>query len=235
MESLFELLSQYNQECRHSESIKESKYIQKSSESLSSGNKGSYSFIREILLTYDPIFQTIPKKERKIYLKQLITKICSDIDEKSTDAYDNFKFNPRVLKKSLIQSSLQAYEKNHLSALLYLNEYYQRHFVIVVGDLYFETCLKSFPKDTIVFSSGCYTFQEVSLDSLKRGHHDHNPLVHDVKPDVYLMPLLPIGKYKVDQLKELCVEKGIALKDGTKAKVKKTLYDELNRYLLIHG
>ena len=83
-------------------------------------------------------------KYQEDYLTQLITKICSDIDEKSTDAYDAFKFNPRVLRKSLIQSSLQSYEKNHLSALFYLNEYYQRHFIIVVGDLYFETCLKSF-------------------------------------------------------------------------------------------
>lgn len=239
MDSVFELLAKYNQECRHADSIQESDYVQsahtyETEKSLVKTN-GSESVIREILLTYDPIFQTLPQKQHKHYLTQLITKICSDIDEKSTDAYDAFKFNPRVLRKSLIQSSLQSYEKNHLSALFYLNEYYQRHFIIVVGDLYFETCLKSFPKDTIVFSSGRYAFREVSLDTLKRGHHDHNPLVHDVKPDIYLMPLLPIGKYKVDELKELCVEKGISLKDGTKAKVKKTLYDELNRYLLIHG
>ena len=42
------------------------------------------------------------------------------------------------------------------------------------------------------------------------------------------MPLEPITKYKIDELKKIATEYKIPLKDGTKSKVKQVLYDEIN-------
>lgn len=242
MDPVLELLSKYNQECRHSETIQVSQYLQKPKSAElakdthpkhhASVRKGSRSAIYEIFRHHDPLLETIPNNERSHYFTGVITKLCTDIDEKTEECYDAFKFNPRAFKKSLIQSSLQEHAKNRLSSLLYLNEYFKRHFVIVVNDLYFETCPKPYPKEVLVYERGFYALKEHDLASCSQGHWDHIPLAHDVKPLIYQMPLGPIGKYKADELKQLCLENGISLKVGSKNKVKKQLYDELNLKLL---
>jgi|TARA_B110000971_G_C20033570_1_gene512897 hypothetical protein len=47
----------------------------------------------------------------------------------------------------------------------------------------------------------------------------------------YKMPLLPIGKYKIDDVKQIASENNISLLDGHKKKIKAKLYDEVNLYL----
>ena len=46
------------------------------------------------------------------------------------------------------------------------------------------------------------------------------------------MPLEPITKYKIDELKQLAINYKIPLKDGIKNKVKQVLYDEINLFLI---
>ena len=49
---------------------------------------------------------------------------------------------------------------------------------------------------------------------------------------IYKMPLFPINKYKIDELKKIAIESKISLKDGAKNKVKQVLYDEINLFLI---
>ena len=61
------------------------------------------------------------------------------------------------------------------------------------------------------------------------------PIINDINKSykvVYKMPLEPITKYKIDELKQLATEYKIALKDETKNKVKQVLYDEINLFLI---
>lgn len=241
MDSVLELLAKYNQECRHTDDIRTSEYLQKPKQTgipakptqpIAQQSRGHHSVVHEILWNHDPLLKTLPPNEQHHYLIGLITKICTDIDEKTHECYDIFKFNSRFFKKSQIQLSLQEHTKNHLSSLLYLNEYFKCHFVIVINDLFFETCPKSYPKDVLVYKNGTYTLTQKDLSTCNQGHWDHIPLIHDVKPNIYQLPLEPIGKYKADELKKLCLENNITLKVGTKNKLKKQLYDELNLKLL---
>lgn len=236
MNSVLDLVSAYNQECRHSDSIRVSEYLQTSKKTHAANNQsnGSHSVVYEILRNLDPILETLPHNEKKHYFTGLITKMCSDIDEKTETCYDSYKFNPRVFKKSLIQSSLQEHQKNRLSSLLYLNEYFKCHFVIVINDIYFESCPKSYPIETLIYEKGLYSFREHDLQQCQKGNWEHIPLLHDVEPCIYQMPLEPIGKYKIEDLKQMCLKNNINLKEGTKNKLKKTLYEELNLHLLTH-
>ena len=156
-------------------------------------------------------------------------KICSQMDENPTDFYDTFLFNPKIMKKQCIQQSLQLSEKgdNTLSCLLYLNEYFNTHFVIVSKNSMFETCLKHKSKDYIQFHNGKYSFVSFN-EQFVLGNEDQIPIPRDIKKGlIYVNPLKPIAKYKVDELKQIANDNNIDLKKNTKPKTKKMLYDEI--------
>ena len=117
--SLLQLINEFNQECNFTESIQESNFT----ESIQNKKRmlKFNSLVECIFSNYDPMYQTIPNHEKNLYIKKLIMKICSQIDEKSKEYYDNFKFNSKVMKKNIIQNSLQLslQNKNTLSSLLY--------------------------------------------------------------------------------------------------------------------
>ena len=118
--------------------------------------------------------------------------------------------------------------------MIFVNELYKRNFTIVVEDHYFPTCPKNYPIETIVYEKGFYQIHAVDMTSLQEGPADSIPLENDLgKSSIYQSPLMPISKYKSDELKKMCLDQGISLKtDGGKAKVKKVLYDELILSLL---
>ena len=91
----------------------------------------------------------------------------------------------------------------------------------------FETCLKHKSKDYIQFHNGKYAF--VSFDEqFILGNEDQNPIPRDIKKGlIYINPLKPIAKYKVDELKNIAHDNNIDLKKDTKPKTKKMLYDEI--------
>ena len=126
---IFDLLNNINIDSSFSKNINESEYT----EGNTNNHNNSYKNIVECIINeFDPLIIAINHSERNMYLKQKIIKICSDIEEKSDINYDNYKFNTRVMKKNIIQHSLQLYDKeNNISSIYYLNEYYKKHFVII--------------------------------------------------------------------------------------------------------
>ena len=73
-----------------------------------------------IISEYDPLYLNIPENEKKLYMKKLIIKICSEIEEKSNNNYHNYQFNEKLMKSSIIQYCLQDYKNNYISSIYYL-------------------------------------------------------------------------------------------------------------------
>jgi len=241
------VLKTYNQECSHAERIKESVYVETPMEDPKKSHlkkthmekkirMRSVSLVQCIVSQYDPLYQTIPISERRMYLKQRIMEIGSQIEEKPHEFYDNFQFDPKTMKPKLIQLSLQMSleGKNTRAGLVYLNELYKRNFTLVEGNLYYPTCPKAYPVETIVCDNKSYRIQEIDLSSYEKGHLDNIPLLNDLgKKDIYPCPLMPISKYRSEELKIMCGTEGISLKTDTgKMKVKKVLYNELVIHLM---
>ena len=112
----------------------------------------SKSIIECILSKYDNYYQFLPQNEKSFYMKKKIIEISSLIEEQPTKYYNNYNFNPKIMKLSIIQLGFQLNDKliNHISSIYYLNEFYQKHFIIIYKDKFYETCPKNYPKDYIL-------------------------------------------------------------------------------------
>jgi len=239
---IFDLLQDLNQECSFTDSIKASTYIEKINKNNNSSNqKGYRNSILCILSKCDQLYDHIPENEKDLYMKQKISKICSEIDEKSGTHFHNFKFNEKLMKSSKIQLGLQLSEKNQtmISSIYYLTELFRKHFIFVTNNKLFRTCIKDYPKVFIVLNANQFYYLEDEKSIWKYSNPEdlfnELPIINDIKKSyklVYKMPLEPITKYKIDELKKIAIEYKILLKDGTKNKVKQVLYDEINLFKL---
>ena len=128
----------------HTNHIKHTKHIKYS------------NFAPFIISIYDPLYEHIENNEKKIYMKKKVTEICSEIEEKSDVKYHNYHFNEKIMKPSVIQFGLQVPDKDYISSIYYLNEYYRKHFVIVYKNIAYETCIKNYPKEYLNYKDGCY-------------------------------------------------------------------------------
>ena len=249
---VLELLREINQDCSFTEAIQESDYTECVTKNNSEQQQGAVptsknpskkykTLVDCILAKHDMMYQHIPDPEKKIFLQKLGTEICSCIDEKPESFWDNFGFNPKCMKSSVVQVGFQLAEqnKNIISVIYYLNEYFKHHFVIVRNDKMYETTLKNYPREYILYDKG-FSIVEPS-DTWTKGEDcqlfNVMPITNDLPKDyhaVHKMPLQAIGKYKLPELKGLAVEYDISLKKNGKNKVKQELYDEINLYKLNH-
>ena len=249
---VLELLRELNQDCSFTQAIEESQFTEKIVSENSGIHEvadknvnmsGSYNtFVECILAKHDLMYEHIPKEEQKIYVQKLITEICSFIDEKPDSFWKNFGFNPKCMKSSVVQISFQLsqQQKHTISSMYFLNEYFKHHFVIVRNDKMYETTLKNYPREYILYDSGFSVVE--SSEQWTKGEDcqlfNVTPITNDLPKDyhsVHKMPLQAIGKYKLPELKGLAVEYDISLKKDGKNKVKQELYDEINLYKLNHG
>ena len=153
---IFDLLKDLNKEDSFTNMINESSYIEKIntiSNTISNTSNHYNNFVTCIVSEYDPFYSNIPDNEKDMYMKKRIVEICSEIEENSVEKYENFRFNKKTMKIPIIQYGLQMWVKkeNYISSIYYLNEYYQKHFVIVYENKMYETCLKDYPKIYLIF------------------------------------------------------------------------------------
>ena len=242
MEALREITS--HQEFSFTKNIKTSEFLEGKRQhdvvAQSSAQSSTQSSISEthdtlchcIVAEYDPIYQGISLKERSLYVKQKVLELCTKIDEDSKESYEKYAFNPKVLGKKVIQRSLQlsSDKKTTIASLLYLNEYYQQHFHLVVNNCIYETTMKEYPKVYIQYEKGRYMCKEYSETWVLR-ETGEIPITNDLrKKDVkriFTTHMNPISKYKVDELREIAKEKGLSLSEDGKLKNKQRLYDEI--------
>ena len=170
----------------------------------------------------------------------MISKICSQIDEESDNKYTNFNYNKKYIKSSQIQVGIQLSEqnKNNISGIYYLNDYYKRHFVLISDFQYYETCIKKYPKDYILYKNNKYSFiDSVNIQDFKETDSiSFISINDDIKTNIkniYTKYLNPISNYKLDELQKIANDLNISLKDETgKNKIKIVLYDTINILML---
>ena len=249
---VLKFMKQNNKESRHTDLIRESS---KTQGILQSSDQSSDQPKPSDQSSDQPKPSDQPKSD-KIYQSPSLVKVIL----KALDPYligtqiSNHTFEKRVLEiasavddfpKSIFQKSMSTkkiqnafqeslHNRNHLSLLYYLNEYYKRSFILIVGDKYWKTLWKKneYPEETIRLINGSWSLQDEDISNKKEVSMldlDDLLLIQDIKGIPYQTSYKPIGNYKIETLKALCSDKNISLtiKDTGKKKRKEQLYHEL--------
>ena len=242
------LIKENNQDCNFTDSIIESKYVESISlnqsnsltDSLTDSNSKEKHFLICILNRYNFLFSNIPDKDKKIEFNKYIMNICSNIDDNPSKYYLNFGYNQKIIKPQLIQQGFQSSYKNKMtfSTLIYLNDLYQTHFIIVDSKKkrFYKTCLKNYPINYLICNYNNYRLQDSIDSSYIEDNIENSIIIQDIKniknTNPYQLYLDPIGKYKLDDLKKIAKGFNISLEENNKTKLKKTIYDDINHYKL---
>jgi hypothetical protein len=196
-------------------------------------NKVYPSIIDLFFYNFDHHYSLIENKDKKMYVKQLLVNIATQIDEDKVNKYDKFNYL-KCMNPTLIQQGLQ--KSKTVSCLLYLSDYYN-----VTTNVYFDesksyvvTSDKDRKKFNILFKDNKWS-ELTNLPDYKLSDFNilSEGLILDVKSkDIYKKYLNPIGKYKAQELIDIAKEMGIPLENNGKKKVKKDLYNDINIYQL---
>ncbi len=185
---------------------------------------------------YDPTCSILENADKDIYIKQLLIKIASEIDENKSLRYDKYKYSKKM-KSSLIQQGLQL--ANHLTSLLYLSEYYNKMTILYIDNLKvkIKTSLKGYEKIHIYYKDGVFSLLDEGLDYVDGEFKQLGEcLILNIGTiDIYDNYLSAISKYKLPELVEIAKEINISLEKDGKKKIKKELYNEINLYYLNKG
>lgn len=175
-------------------------------------------------------YNNIDKSHRNSFVVNKKLEIAGDVKK-------NDKYNKKFTVK-LIQNGLQ--EINHLSSILYLNEFYKIHCIIYNGNTkqFYHTSFKEYPKVVCIYKNNTW-FLDDNIDA-KDSSTDIQDLSNILKIDcetaIFKTFLGSLSKYKMIDLEGYCKERSISLlKSNGKKKLKKELYDEINLYEIKKG
>jgi len=231
-----DLLSNHMNTRVYCDKIKDTKYQQ----SVSNTNTQILypSFIELLFTNYDHHYSMVESSDKELYMKQRLLEIATQLEEQKDTYYDKYNYNKKMTI-SIIQHGLQS--KDHLSSLLYLGDLYNVSMIVYLEGT--KQKIKTTDKDRallhIVYTSSrkWYMIDTVTdeLSSFIDAPFDVLSMcvVLDVSTkDVYNRYLGAIGTYKSPELVELATQRNISLIKGSKKKVKKELYDDINYYEL---
>ena len=201
------------------------------------GEKSCYTFegvkdICELIIGDNDIeYNSIDKVKRKHFIINKKLLIAESFYNKDSDMYS------KNFTGTIISCGFQGF--NHLSSILYLNEYYKINCIIHNDNTgkYYRTSYKNYPNLICVYKNDGWFMDINNVPSNIEYNECLDDLSHiitiDCDMNIYRPYLLPITKYKVKELEELCKERKIKLlKESGKKKLKKELYDEINIYVL---
>ena len=206
-----------------SKKIKESKYL----EGVKVNTPKGVDDICEIIIGSNEIEYSSCSSSQKpsfIYTKKL--EIASNVDVK-----DNYI---RKFSLSIIQNGLQ--NKNNLSSILYLNEYYKVNCIIYNEDtnMVYQTSLKNYEKLYCIYKNNSWFPVNESIIETTKTSTDikelDKTLTFDID-DIYIYKpyLTSITKYKLKDLENIANEFSIPLVNASgKKKLKKQLYEDIN-------
>jgi len=232
MDNLLNHISNNNQDCFFVENIKLSSYIETIKRKLVNPYN---NLVFCILDNNDMILSNTNKKDKKYILNQRVIEILTLIEDK--DKINSFNYDMKLFNVNKIQVSVQDSLKNktNLSTILFFNDYYNIHFVIVdyIKKEYFETTFKKYDKNYIIFSKNkIYLYNDYDLTDYKIKNIKELNLINKDIINIYKNYLGPISKYKINDLKEIANKNNISLFQNGKSKIKKVLYEEINNYYL---
>ena len=156
--------------------------------------------ICEIIIGENEIeYGTIPDNQKTQYIVSKKLDIGSDI------------FLDDIISKKLtttiINNGLQNF--NHLSTILYLNEYYKINCVIHNKSTgkYYATTVRDYPKITSIYNNNSWFIDKNIVESIPEYSNNEeltNILTVDCDFNIYKPYLKPITKYKLKDLEEIC-------------------------------
>ena len=226
-----------NQDCNLSHKIKGSCYVEdtlfQEDEVKCDEEVGVwYNTIDEcIYYRCDTMVSLLKSNEKDFYIRQLILKICSEIDE-NKERYESFNYNNRVMNKGRIQQALQG--KNKLLSICYLSDYYKKHIVLVDGENYYETSLLNYPKIYIECNKNHYRMIERVDKSLKKKDIimscldlliDNSSKIKSL--NIYKTDMKAISNYTLNELMTIAINLKINIKKDGKTKKKKDIYNDI--------
>ena len=175
------------------------------------------------------ILDSIEDKENYTHSKKLELASMQDYDKKKYIS----KFS-----RNLISKGLQ--DKNNFSSILFMNIIFNCNCIIYnkSTNLYYET---GFNKNYIICEytkNGWFTNEyDSNFDYNFKDLFDLKEIVNfdiDTKI-VFKTDLLPLSKYKMNDLKNIASELNIPLKENGKSILKKDLYEKINLKKIIEG
>jgi len=193
------------------------------------------TFIDLIFSVFDHHYSMVENKDKKLYIKQRVLEIATELDEDRLDKYDKFNYL-KCMNSTLIQQGLQSMKS--ISALLYLGDYYSISFHIFMetSGIRVKTSDKTRKEFKILYTNDC-KWKELNLESenFKDGTFEDLGLCFTLDvttKDIYKKYLKPISNYKSAELIEIAIEMNIPIEKNGKKKVKKELYEDINFYQL---
>lgn len=204
--------------------IKDSIYIEGNENSIQL--KGKEDICEIIIGDNELEYQILQENEKSEY-----------ITSKKLDVASNVVLDDTISKKftrSIINKGLQ--NINHLSSILYLNEYYRINCIIHNESTgkYYRTTVKDYPKLNCIYKNNTW-FIDKNITKINNDYSNNNDLSDILTIDcefiIYKTYLKPIQKYKIKELEEICNSDdfNIELKDEHgKKKLKLRLYNEIN-------
>lgn len=228
-----DILKLSTSDATYCDSIQVSNY-QQTTASLKQPKITSFVNCADLLIaTFDPTASVLSGSELVDYCLQRRLEIATQIDEQKETTYDRYHYH-KQMKPNVIQMGLQT--KNSLSSVLYLSNVYKLSPTMISMSSQTQVLLNQTNQTpcAILFQNG--RFQIISdLPPFQEGSYENlsEYFVLDVKNlQIYQPYLEPISKYKMNELIEIADKRCISITNGTKKKVKKDLYNDINVYEL---
>jgi len=158
-----------------------------------------------------------------MFIKQKIINICNDID---TDQLHEFKLH-KSIKPLKIQQGLQLSDnnKNMLSTLIYLREYYKTNFIIVSDNIIYDDTVKKYNIQYILYQNDKFKMIDSVTDEIIK--YETFPLLEkDIKGNIYNTTLKSFTTYKLPDLIKIATDNGLSA-DGKKKELYERIYIEL--------
>jgi hypothetical protein len=207
----------------YTEKIKQSSFIEGNKQTIVKAKTKSYSSLLEVFLKLNDIeYDILEANQISSFIMESKLKIASEL------RMDDI--NEKVLSKSKIQTGLL--QDNCLSTILYLNNYYKTNCIIhnKQTNKYYQTGVRLYSPFVVTYHSDQWFLETnvpetITFSSLT----DLQTLITmDIETnEIYKTPLKAISNYKLSDLETLANQYNIELREGTKKKKKKDLYEEI--------
>ena len=206
--------------------INDSKYVETTRKVVHKETDKGVSDICELIIRENELeYLTQEGKHKEIFAKNKKITIAENVQKNENYA--------RTFTPTIIQHGFQ--HPNHLSSVLYLNEYYKINCIIYnpSSNKYYRTSLKNYPKLVCIYKKDKWYLHKDSIDDSVVSNFDkegiENVLTIDTSYIIYKPYLNALSNYKLPDLVKICSTMNISiLKDTGKKKLKKELYDEIN-------
>ena len=204
---------------KYTKSINESKYTQSTTNIINNihDTSNSYKTFEELIIyTYD--HNSLLNDNTKLYIKQFKLKLATDIDEKSSDKYDNYKYSKKM-KKKLIQTGLQQIDT--ISTIIYLGDIFSIDFIIKSDDNYYQLVHRKRDVFYVEYKDGLWRSIEKCEYTLNTSKDLQNILNYNIKiDDIYIKYLKSISNYKIQELMDIAEKHNIDIKINGKKRIK---------------